>query len=74
MPQYEVLKRKEDCVLLKKFCNPPVYKVKDIENDDIYIGSDLSHAESVFQDYNLADIRAERKKIFERWLDEYAGA
>lgn len=73
MKKYIILKQKEDCVLLKSVSETK-YRVRDIENDDIYIGSDLEHAELVFNDYSLADIRKERKKIFERWLDEYAGA
>lgn len=73
MKKYIILKRKEDCVLLKAVSETK-YRVRDIENDDIYIGSDAEHAEQVFNDYNLNDVRKERKKIFERWLDEYAEA
>lgn len=72
---FDILKRKEDCVLLVRYnVDHFLYKVRDIENDDIYIGTDHDKAVEVFENYDLNKVREERKKLFEEWLEEYAEA
>jgi uncharacterized protein YggL (DUF469 family) len=74
---FKILEQKADCVLLKK--DLPLsevhrvkYFVRDTENDIIYSGYDYNQAEKVFNDYDINKVRAERKKIFEDWLAEFA--
>ena len=77
MQKFKIIKRKEDCVLLMqiKTGNIVKYMVKDIEGDIVYINyDDLRSAESFFEKYDLEAIRAQKKKIFENWLKEFAEA
>lgn len=72
---FDILKRKEDCVLLVRYnIDHFLYKVRDIENDDIYIGTDHDKAVKAFEEYDLEKVRAEKKKQFEDWLEEFAEA
>ena len=76
---FKIMKRKEDCVLLKKGMPPESshsvkYFVRDIENDIIYSGYDFWQAEKIFAEYDIEKVREERKKGFEDWLDEFAEA
>lgn len=76
---FKILKQKEDCVLLKKDLPPEEvhqvkYYVRDVENDIIYSGYDYRQAEKTFDEYDLNKVRAERKKVFEDWIEEYAEA
>ena len=76
---FQILKQKEDCVFLKKDLpseevHQVKYYIRDVENDIIYSGYDYKQAEQIFDDYDLNKVRAERKKIFEDWMEEYAEA
>ena len=72
---FQILKRKEDCVLLVRYnIDHFLYKVRDIENDDIYIGTDHEKAVEAFEKYDLNKVREEKKKMFEEWMEEYAEA
>ena len=76
---FRILKQKEDCVFLKKDLPPEEvhqvkYYIRDVENDIIYSGYDYKQAEKIFDEYDLNKVRAERKKIFEDWMEEYAEA
>lgn len=73
MKKYKIIKQKNDCVLLFDGEHGK-YKVKDIENDDIYIGYTYETALKVFDDYDLEAIRQQRRQAFEKWLEEYAEA
>ena len=77
MQKFKIIKRKEDCVLLMqiKVGNIVKYMVKDIEGDIVYINyDDLRSAENFFEKYDLEAIRAQKKKLFEDWLKEFAEA
>ena len=76
---FKILKQKEDCVFLKKDLPPEEvhrvkYYIRDVENDIIYSGYDYKQAEKIFDEYDLNKVRAERKKVFEDWMEEYAEA
>ena len=77
MQKFKIIKRKKDCVLLMqiKLDNSVKYMVKDIEGDIVYMNyDDLRSAEEFFEDYDLEEVRAEKKKLFENWLKEFAEA
>lgn len=71
MKKYRIIDRNEDCVLLETTGTPKQYKVRDIENDDIVITADKEQAIERFNNYNIEDIRAERLKMFEKWIEEF---
>ena len=71
MKKYKIIDRNEDCVLLESTGTPKQYKVRDIENDDIVITADKEQAMERFNNYNIEAIRAERLKMFEKWLEEF---
>ena len=71
MKKYRIIDRNEDCVLLETTGTPKQYKVRDIENDDIVITADKEQAIETFNNYNIEDIRAERLRMFEKWLEEF---
>lgn len=76
---FKILEQKADCVLLKKDLpaeevHQVKYFVRDVENEIIYSGYAYHKAEEVFNDYDLNKVREERKKLFEDWMEEYAGA
>lgn len=71
MKKYKIIDRNEDCVLLETIGTPKQYKVRDIENDDIVITADKEQAIERFNNYNIEAIRAERLKMFEKWLEEF---
>jgi hypothetical protein len=68
---FKVLKRKKDCVLLYR-TETGLYKVRDIENDDVYIGYDVVNAEEAFRNYSIETVRKLRQEEFEKWLKEFA--
>ena len=74
--KFKIIKRKEDCVLLYKAVgNDAKYVLKDIEGDIIYMNlNDLESAEREFEAYDLNKVREEKKKEFEKWLNEFAEA
>lgn len=74
--KFKIIRRKEDCVLLYKAVgNDAKYILKDIEGDIIYMSlNDLESAEREFEAYDLNKVREEKKKEFEKWLNEFAEA
>lgn len=77
MQKFKIIKRKADCVLLMQVRadNTVKYMVKDIEGDIVYMNLDnLKGAEKAFEEYDLEKIRADKKKLFEDWLSEFAEA
>ena len=71
MKKYRIIDRNEDCVLLETIGTPKQYKVRDIENDDIVITADKEQAIETFNNYDIDDIRAERHKMFDKWIEEF---
>lgn len=69
--KFKILNRNDNCVLLKR-AGEIQYKVIDIENDVIFIGSSIKRAEEVFETYDINKVREERKRVFEDWLKENA--
>ena len=77
MQKFRIIKRKADCVLLMQIRvdNTVKYMVKDIEGDIVYMNYDnLKGAEEAFEKYDLEKIKADKKKLFEDWLEEFAEA
>lgn len=77
MQKFKIIKQKADCVLLMQIRsnNDVKYMVKDIEGDIVYINfNDLDGAIEMFEEYDLEKIRADKKKLFEDWLKEFAEA
>lgn len=77
MQKFKIIKQKADCVLLMqiRLNNDVKYMVKDIEGDIVYMNfNDLKRAEEAFESYDLEKIKAEKKKMFEEWLKEFAEA
>ena len=77
MQKFKIIKQKADCVLLMQIRanNDVKYMVKDIEGDIVYMNlNDLNGAEEFFEKYDLEAIKAQKKKLFEDWLKEFAEA
>ncbi len=74
--KFKILKSKTDCVLLYKAVgNDAKYIVKDIEGDVIYMCLNArERAEQEFDSYDINKVREEKKREFEKWLDEFAEA
>ena len=75
--KFKILKRKADCVLLRKYTNrnDVKYMVRDIEGDIIYMCLNLpEEAEKAFDSYDINKVREEKKRKFEEWLNEFAEA
>ena len=73
---FKILEQKKDCVLVVRY-NPDMrhlYKVRDIENDDVYISHDYHKAKEFFEKFSIAEVRKEKKQLFEDWLAEFAEA
>lgn len=51
--------------------SPKKYKIRDIENDDIMITVDKELAMKAFNKYDIEEVRAEKRKMFESWLEEF---
>lgn len=68
----KILERNDSCVLLhdKRYRH---YKVKDIENYTIAMGS-YKTCKMAFDSYDINKVREERRKQLEDWLEEYAEA
>ena len=49
------------------------YKVRDIENDDVAIGT-YEHCENIFDSYDINKVREAKKREFEKWLEEFTEA
>ena len=69
--KYRVIDHNENCVLLETIESPKKYKIRDIENDDIMITVDKELAMKAFNKYDIEEIRAEKHKMFESWLEEF---
>lgn len=69
--KYRVIDRNESCVLLETIESPKKYKIRDIENDDIMITVDKELANKTFNKYDIEEVRAEKRKTFESWLEEF---
>ena len=69
--KYRVIDRNESCVLLETIESPKKYKIRDIENDDIMITVDKELAMKTFTKYDIEEVRAEKRKTFESWLEEF---
>lgn len=76
---FKILKQKKDCVLLAKDqslyeAHQVLYQVRDIENDIVFMGYIYDNALDFFENYDIEKVREGRKKVFEDWLEEFAGA
>lgn len=69
--KYRVIDRNKNCVLLETIESPKKYKIRDIENDDIMITVDKELAMKTFTKYDIEEVRAEKRKMFESWLEEF---
>ena len=69
--KYRVIDHNESCVLLETIESPKKYKIRDIENDDIMITVDKELANKTFNKYDIEEVRAEKRKTFESWLEEF---
>lgn len=69
--KYRVIDRNESCVLTETIESPKKYKIRDIENDDIMITVDKELAMKTFNKYDIEEVRAEKRKMFESWLEEF---
>ena len=71
MKKYRIIDRNDDCILLETIGTPKQYKVRDIENDDIVITAIKEQAIETFNNYDIDAIRAERRKMFDKWIEEF---
>lgn len=69
--RYKIIDRNKNGVLLETIDLPKKYKVRDIENDDIMITTDKSHAIEAFNNYNIEEIRKSKREMLEAWLEEF---
>ena len=69
--KYRVIDRSESCVLMETIESPKKYKIRDIENDDIMITVDKELAMKTFNKYDIEEVRAEKRKMLESWLEEF---
>lgn len=69
MTKYRLLKRNENCVLLQNLSDFS-YKVRDVENFDIYVGHDFYHAMDIYKEHDLKKLHEGQKKEFEKFLQE----
>lgn len=75
--KFKILERKADCFLLCKVREDGLkkYIVKDIEGDVIYMSlNNLNGAKKAFDSYDINKVREEKKREFEKWLNEFAEA
>lgn len=72
MQKYKILARNKYCVLLEDLDRRGRYKVRDVENEDIYIGNNYENARRMFDEYDLEAVRRMRERLFEDWLKEFA--
>ena len=67
---YKIISQNEHCVLLNLKAENNVFKVIDIENDVIAMGS-YEHCKKAYDEYDINEVRKERKRSFESWLREF---
>ena len=75
--KFKILEKKADCFLLCKVREDGLkkYIVKDIEGDVIYMTlNNLNGAKKAFDSYDINKVREEKKREFEKWLNEFAEA
>lgn len=70
MKKYKIIKTNEYCILLKN-SEYDTFKVMDIENDCIAIGS-YAHCKARFDTYDLEEVRKEKRAMLDKWLEENA--
>ena len=68
---YKIVSQNGHCVLLNLKADNNVFKVIDIENDVIAMGS-YAHCKKAYDEYDINEVRKERKRLFENWLREFA--
>lgn len=68
---YKIVDRNEHCVLLNLKSDNRMFKVMDIENDVLAMGS-YEHCKKAYDEYDINEVRKERKRLFENWLREFA--
>ena len=69
--KYRVIECNENCVLMETIESPKKYKVRDIENNDIMITVDEELTMNTFNKYDIEEVSAEKRKMFESWLEEF---
>lgn len=75
MKRYKILAKSSSAVLLRiNNTATEMFKVLDVEEEVIYLGSDSERAMNIFNSYNIEEVRKTRKELFERWLKENAEA
>ena len=67
---YKIISQNEHCVLLNLKSDNNVFKVIDIENDILAMGS-YEHCKKVYDEFDINEVRKERKRLFENWLREF---
>lgn len=72
MVKFKVLKKNNDCYLLK-YEGEEKYMVRDTENEVISITYNYDNALSVFEKYSLEEVRRIRRELFTKWLNEFTG-
>lgn len=68
---YKIISQNEHCVLLNLKSDNSVFKVIDIENDVLAMGS-YEHCKKAYDKFDINEVRKERKRLFENWLREFA--
>lgn len=71
--KYSLLHIKPDCALLSKKEGEGryLYKVRDCENDDVFMSYDYNNALAFFNNYDINKVRNERFKAFKNWLSQF---
>lgn len=73
MIKFKILRKNENCLLLQ-YIGERRYMVRDIENEAIYIGYNYDKAESIFEKYNIEEVRKQRKELLDTWIKEFVEA
>lgn len=69
MTKYRLLKRNENCVLLQNLTDF-TYKVRDVENYDVFVGHSYDVAMEAFNKHDLKKLHEGQKEQFEKYLKE----
>ena len=74
MPKkFNILNKNENCLLLQ-YIGEKRYMVRDIENEAIYIGYNYDNAKSIFEKYDIEEVRKKRKELLDTWIKEFVEA
>lgn len=73
MVKFKILHKNENCLLLQ-YIGERRYMVRDIENEAIYIGYNYDNAESIFEKYDIEEVRKQRKELLDTWIKEFVEA